>query len=78
MFRFLCAGEHPHFTTINGFRATHRGALADLFVQVLQACMSAGLVKLGHVAIDGTKMKANASKHKAMSFDRMGKDDVRI
>jgi transposase len=77
-FRFLSAGEHPHFTTINGFRATHREALANLFVQVLQACMSAGLVKLGHVAIDGTKMKANASKHKAMSFDRMIKDDVRI
>lgn len=77
-FRFLSAGEHPHFTTINGFRGLHREALADLFVQVLEACMSAGLVKLGHVAIDGTKMKANASKHKAMSFDRMLKDDVRI
>ena len=77
-FRFLSAGEHPHFTTINGFRGLHREALADLFVQVLEACMSAGLVKLGHVAIDGTKMKANASKHKAMSFDRMIKDDVRI
>ena len=73
-FRFLSAGEHPHFTTINGFRGTHREALANLFVQVLQACMSAGLVKLGHVAIDGTKMKANASKHKAMSFERMNKD----
>ncbi|HEV8331467.1 MAG TPA: IS1182 family transposase [Casimicrobiaceae bacterium] len=77
-FRFLSAGEHPHFTTINGFRGAHRAALADLFAQVLQACMSAGLVKLGHVAIDGTKMKANASKHKAMSFERMTKDDVRI
>jgi transposase len=77
-FRFLSAGEHPHFTTINGFRGSHREALANLFVQVLQSCMSAGLVKLGHVAIDGTKMKANASKHKAMSFDRMVKDDVRI
>lgn len=77
-FRFLSAGEHPHFTTINGFRGLHREALANLFVQVLEACMSAGLVKLGHVAIDGTKMKANASKHKAMSFDRMIKDDVRI
>lgn len=77
-FRFLCAGEHPHFTTINSFRATHREALAELFTQVLQACMSAGLVKLEHVAIDGTKMKANASKHKAMSYERMVKDDVRI
>ncbi len=77
-FRFLAANQHPHFTTINQFRAKHRKALADLFVQVLQACMSAGLVKLGHVAIDGTKMKANASKHKAMSYDRMLKDDARL
>ena len=77
-FRVLAAGEQPHFTTINQFRATHREALAGLFVQVLQACQSAGLVKLGHVAIDGTKMKANASKHKAMSYDRMQKDEVRL
>jgi transposase len=77
-FRFLAAGEHPHFTTINQFRGTYRRELAALFEQVLEACMSAGLVKLGHVAIDGTKMKANASKHKAMSFDRMVKDEERI
>ena len=77
-FRFLSGNEHPHFTTINQFRATHRKALAALFEQLLAACMSAGLVKLGHVAIDGTKMKANASKHKAMSYERMVKDDVRI
>jgi transposase len=77
-FRFLSGNEHPHFTTINQFRATHRAALAALFHQLLAACMSAGLVKLGHVAIDGTKMKANASKHKAMSYDRMVKDDARL
>jgi transposase len=77
-FRILAGGERPHFTTINQFRATHREALAGLFVQVLQVCQSAGLVKLGHVAIDGTKMKANASKHKAMSFERMEKDTVRL
>ena len=76
--RMLAAGAHPHFTTINQFRAVHRQALADLFVQVLRACQSAGLVKLEHVAIDGTKMKANASKHKAMSYDRMQKDEVRL
>ena len=62
-FRVLAAGEHPHFTSVNEFRATHRQALGNLFHQILQECMSAGLVKLGHVAIDGTKMKANASKH---------------
>jgi transposase len=77
-FRVLAAGEHPHFTTINQFRADHREALSGLFVQVLAACQSAGLVKLTHVAIDGTKMKANASKHKAMSHDRMVKDQARL
>ena len=77
-FRFLSGNEHPHFTTINQFRADHRAALAALFQQLLEACMSAGLVKLGHVAIDGTKMKANASKHKAMSHDRMVKDDAKL
>ena len=77
-FRVLAAGEHPHFTTINDFRLRHRDAFADLFQQVLVECMSAGLVKLGHVAIDGTKMKANASKHKAMSYDRMEKDELRL
>jgi len=77
-FRLLAGEARPHFTTVNQFRATHREALAALFVQVLEACQSAGLVKLGHVAIDGTKMKANASKHKAMSYDRMVKDTERL
>lgn len=77
-FRVLTNGEHPHFTTINQFRARHRAALAAMFVQVLEACQSAGLVKLGHVAIDGTKMKANASKHKAKSYERMNKDTERL
>jgi transposase len=77
-FRLLSGSEQPHFTTINQFRATHRQALAALFEQLLAACMSAGLVKLGHVAIDGTKMKANASKHKAMSYERMVTADAQI
>src|SRR4051812_7372423 len=77
-FRMLAAGEHPHFTTLNEFRLIHRATFADLFQQVLKVCMSAGLVKLGHVAIDGTKMKANASKHKAMSYDRMVKEEARL
>jgi transposase len=77
-FRVLAGGEHPHFTTINEFRLRHRDAFAELFQQVLIDCMSAGLVKLGHVAIDGTKMKANASKHKAMSYDRMKKEEARL
>jgi len=77
-FRVLAAGAHPHFTTINEFRGRHRAALAGLFQQLLTECMSAGLVTLGHVAIDGTKLKANASKHKAMSFERMTKDEARL
>ena len=77
-FRVLAAGEQPHFTSLNEFRATHRQALANLFHQILEECMSAGLVKLGHVAIDGTKMKANASKHKAMSYERMEKENARL
>lgn len=61
----------PDFRTIAEFRRRHLGALSELFVQVLRLCQSAGLVKLGHVAVDGTKLKANASRHKAMSYGRM-------
>lgn len=61
----------PDFRTIADFRRRHLAALSDLFVQVLRLCQSAGLVKLGHVAVDGTKLKANASRHKAMSYGRM-------
>jgi transposase len=77
-FRVLAGGAQPYFTTVNEFRATHLDALGALFIQVLKACQSEGLVKLGHVAIDGTKMKANASKHKAMSHERMETDDARL
>jgi transposase len=61
----------PDFRTISDFRRRHLAALSELFVQVLRLCQSAGLVKLGHVAVDGTKLKANASRHKAMSYGRM-------
>jgi transposase len=77
-FRVIVAGAQPHFTSINQFRLVHRVALAGLFVQVLQLCRQAGLVKLGHVAIDGSKVKANASKHKAMSYDRMKKAEAQL
>jgi transposase len=70
-FRVIAAGQHPDHTTISEFRRRHLEVLAGLFVQVLALCQKAGLVKLGHVALDGTKMKANASKHKAMSYERM-------
>jgi transposase len=63
--------QRPDFRTISEFRRRHLEALAGLFTQVLALCRQAGLVKLGHVALDGTKVKANASKHKAMSYGRM-------
>ena len=74
-FRMLAANNGPDFRTISDFRKRHLGALRELFVQVLRLCQKAGLVKLGHVALDGTKVKANASKHKAMSYERMLKDE---
>ena len=65
--------QKPDFRTISQFRKRHLQALGGLFQQVLVLCRRAGLVALGHVALDGTKIKANASKHKAMSYDRMVK-----
>lgn len=65
--------DAPDFRTISEFRKRHLKALGKLFGQILQLCEQAGLVKLGHVALDGTKIKANASKHKAMSYERMEK-----
>ena len=72
-FRVLTADQHPDHDTIAEFRRRHLEALAALFVQVLRLCRKAGLVKLGHVSLDGTKVRANASKHKAMSYRRMEK-----
>ncbi|MER9548372.1 transposase [Mesorhizobium sp. M0322] len=66
----IVAGDPPDFRTISEFSRRHLKALAALFVQVLKLAEKAGLVKLGHVAHDGTKIKANASKHKAMSATR--------
>lgn len=77
-FRVLAGGEHPFFTTINEFRRLHLSSFRDLFVQVLKLCQKAGLVKLGQVAFDGTKMAANASKHKAMSYARMQELERRL
>lgn len=77
-FRVLSAGEHPHFTRINEFRRRHLPAMKWLFLQVLRLCEQAGLVKLGHVALDGTKVQANASKHKAMSYKRMKEEEQRL
>ncbi len=70
-FRVLACNQHPDHDSIAEFRKRHLQELASLFVQVLKLCEQAGLVKLGHVAIDGSKLRANASKHKAMSYERM-------
>ncbi|HEQ60483.1 MAG TPA: IS1182 family transposase [Firmicutes bacterium] len=69
--RVMAGDQHPDHDTIAEFRRRHLKALGELFVQVLCICRKAGLVKLGHVALDGTKVRANASKHKAMSYGRM-------
>jgi transposase len=70
--------QRPDFRTINEFRRRHLEALRALFVQVLRLCCKAGLVKLGHVALDGTKLQANASKHKAMSYGRMARAEAEL
>src|SRR5215207_5467666 len=77
-FMMIAALDGPDFRTISDFRKRHLKALAGLFVQVLKLAEKAGLVKLGHVALDGTKIKANASKHKAMSYERMKKREAEL
>ena len=77
-FRVLCGGSHPDHNTINEFRKRFLVELSSLFVQVLRLCETAGMVKLGHVALDGTKLAANASKHKANSYDRMTKREKEL
>ena len=77
-FMAIVALDAPDFRTVSEFRRRHLAALTGLFVQVLELCERAGLVKLGHVALDGTKIKANASKHKAMSYERMNKREAEL
>ena len=71
-FRWLSANAAPDYRSLSRFRRRHLSTIDALFVQVLALCAEAGLVKLGRVALDGTKLRASASKHKAMSYDRMG------
>jgi len=77
-FRYLSGDQHPDHATIAEFRKRHLKALSGLFMQALLLCSEAGLVKLGHVSIDGTKIKANASKHKAMSYKHMNETEARL
>jgi transposase len=77
-FKVIVGDDIPNFRTISDFRKLHLKELQQLFVQILQLCQEAGLVKLGHIALDGTKIKANASRHKAMSYGRMLKEEKRL
>jgi len=77
-FRVLAAGNQPNFRTVSDFRKIHLGTLEGLFEQVLKIALEAGAMKVGRVAVDGTKVKANASKHKAMSYDRMQEKEKQL
>ena len=76
--RVLAANNTSDLRTISDFRKDHLAALADLFHQVLEPCRQAGLVKLGHVALDSTKVRANASRHKAMNHGRMKEKEAQL
>lgn len=77
-FRMLAAGNFPGHRTICDFRAFHLKKLSELFVQVVKLAREMGLVELGAVAIDGTKVKANASRHKTMSYERMKQAEIEL
>jgi transposase len=77
-FIVLAGGNKPDFRTINEFRRRHIKTLPNIFVQILNLCEKAGLVGLKHVFLDGTKINANASKHKAMSYDRMKTEEQKL
>ena len=76
--RVIVGEDIPDFRTISDFRKIHLARLETLFVEVLKLCALAGLAKLGTIALDGTKIKANASRHKAMSYDRMKTEEARL
>ncbi len=76
--RVIVGGDIPDFRTISDFRKIHLARLEALFIEVLKLCALAGLARVGTIAIDGTKVKANASRHKAMSYDRMKSEEARL
>jgi transposase len=76
--RVIVGEDIPDFRTISDFRKIHLARLETLFVEVLKLCALAGLAKVGTIALDGTKVKANASRHKAMSYDRMKAEEERL
>lgn len=77
-YRVLSGNQHPDHDSIAAFRKRHLAALGGLFTQVLRLCQESGLVKLGHVALDGSKIKASASKHKAMSYARLQRSEEEL
>jgi transposase-like protein DUF772 len=77
-FRVLAAGNEPDLRTISDFRKIHLKTLSGFFEEVLKIVLETGAIKLGRIALDGTKIKANASKHKAMSYDRMTQQEEAI
>jgi len=77
-FRVIAGGQHPDYSVISEFRRVHLQALRGLFGQTVQVAQEMGIVQLGRVALDGTKMRANASKHKAMSYERMKKKKTKL
>ncbi len=77
-FRVIVGDSIPDFRTISDYRRRHLEQFQHLFVEVLRLCRKAGLLKVGRLALDGTKIKANASRHKAMSYDRMTTEEVRL
>jgi transposase len=77
-FRFLAANQTPDFRSIARFRQRHLQALRGLFLESLELCQQAGMVRLGRVALDGSKRRANASRQKAMSYDRMLKSETQL
>ena len=77
-FRVLSANQFPNFRTISDFRKRHLGTFKELFLEVLKIAQNAGMVQLGHISLDGSKIRANASKHKAMSYDRMKQQEQQL
>jgi transposase len=77
-FRVIVGEDVPDFRTISDFRKIHLAAMQAVFVEVLRLCAEAGLVKVGRLALDGSKFKANASRHKAMSYERMTQEEQRL
>jgi transposase len=77
-FRVLSASQLPDFRTLSDFRKSHLPAFEHLFLEVLRLCREAGLVRLGHLSLDGSKYQANASKHKAMSYQRIQEEEPRL